>query len=157
MQQIPSWIMKIIKDEKLTCNRCKGRFKVDNLMSIGIQESSREPHNDTLCIGMFCPGCKDLTIFELKEMALIEFAFEIMEQETDDKIKKRSKKSSPAILKKPSLTPTPVDQKSRITLRDVQETAKFLETHNHEDCLSAMGFSKKEIEKYSYHKPKTRK
>lgn len=157
MQQIPSWIMKVVKDEKLTCNSCKGRFRIDNLMSISIQESSREPHNDTLCIGMYCPTCKDLTIFELKEMSLIEFAFEIMEQETDDKIKKRNKKSSPAILKKPSSTPAAVGKKSRISLKEVQETVKFLENHNHEDCLSAMGFSKKEIKKYSYRKPKTRK
>ena len=155
MQQIPSWIIEVVEKENLTCNRCKGKFKAENLMSIGIQESSRQPHTDTLCIGMYCPKCKDLTIFELREMSLIEFAFDIMDKDTDgDNNKKNSKKSRPAILSKPS---GPFKRtRSKITTKDVQESVKFLQSHNHEEFLAALGMSPAEISKYSYSKSKSK-
>ena len=155
MQHIPSWIIKVVKDEKLTCSRCKKLFKVDDLMSIGIQESSRSPYNDTLCIGMFCPTCKDLTIFELKEMSLIEFAFEVVEQETDNKIGKRSQRTSSSMLRQSSSVSKKkkgLKQKSKITSKEIRDCVKFLRDHNHEDFLISLGMSMEEIKKYSYRK-----
>ena len=78
MKDIPQWVIKIVETDSLYCNKCKKIMKKDNLISIGIQESSIEPYCDKLCIGLHCNECKDMTIFEIKEMSLIEFAFEIL-------------------------------------------------------------------------------
>lgn len=155
MQEIPKWIIKVIEIEKLKCRGCDRKFKGDNLMSISIQESSRPPHNDYLCIGLFCSSCKDLMLFELKEMSLIDFAFEILDQETSDKIKKKSKDDIPAIAKiEHKRTRKRKSKKGNITRKEVIEARNFLKPKNlsHEDFLIALGMLPEEIKKYNYKK-----
>ncbi len=159
MQEIPNWIIKVIETENLVCRHCDKGFEVGNLMSIGIQESSKSPHQDTLCIGMFCSKCEQLIIFELKEMTLINFAFEILDQETANKIKK-DEKETPAILDGPEKNKgknkrkRSRPRKSRITQKDVEEAKNFLKPKDllHEDFLIALGMLPEEIIKYNYKK-----
>ena len=156
MQEIPNWIIKVIEMEKLQCKKCKKKFEVENLMSIAIQESGRPPHKDYLCIGLFCQQCKELIIFELKEMNLIELAFEILDQKTSNKISDKSKDDSSSILdnsekkKKKRVK----NQKSRITIQEVEEVRNFLKPENllHEEFLMALGMMPEEIKKYNYKK-----
>ena len=90
MQEVPEWIIQVIETQDMTCrNNCNTKFGINNLMSIGIQESGADPRKDVLCIGMFCVKCKEIIIFELKEMSLINFAFDILDQETSDKMYKK--------------------------------------------------------------------
>lgn len=153
MQEIPDWIIKVIEMENLTCRNCKDRFEVKNLMSIGIQESSAPPHKDVLCIGMFCAKCKELIIFELQNMTLVEFGFEILDQETSNKIKKKETKEKPAIMQgaKKSGSIGRSRKRSKITAKEVEEAKKFLKPKDlkHEEFLIALGMLPEEIEKYN--------
>lgn len=155
MQEIPKWIIKVIEMEKLKCKTCNGQFDSDNLLSISIQESSRPPHKDYLCIGLYCPKCEELMLFELKEMSLIDFAFEILDQETSDKIKKKSKKDIPAMAKvEKKRTRKRKRKKGNITRSEVLEARKFLKPKGllHEEFLIALGMLPEEIKKYNYKK-----
>ena len=160
MQEIPNWIIKVIEMEKLQCKTCDIRFNGDNLMAISIQESSRSPHKDYLCIGLYCGKCKELMLFELKEMSLVEFAFEILDQETSDKIKKNSKndtsafKNSSKTDSKKKIVRKKRNKKSSITQKEVLEVRKFLKPKDllHEEFLIALGMLPEEIRKYDYRK-----
>ena len=158
MEDIPAWIIKVVEMEKLECRACKREFSIDDLMSIGIQESSKPPHKDTLCIGLFCSKCKELIIFELKEMNLINFAFDILEQERGDNIKRNRPKRKSSLFSKDKdvenyRKKNPI--KSKITLKEVRESKKFLKNcKTHEEFMLALGMSLEEIKKYSYKKQK---
>jgi hypothetical protein len=153
MQEVPKWVYKLIDVEDLKCRQCKKEFKSDNLMSISIQESSQPPHKDFLCIGLFCPNCKELMIFELKEMSLVDFAFDIVDQETSNNIKK-TKNDKPAFSKKSSKS-CKKRNKSKITIKEVNEMKKFLKQDlTHDQFLIAMGMSPSDIESYNYKKDK---
>lgn len=157
MQEIPNWIIKVIEMEKLKCKDCNKKFSSDNLMTISIQESSRPPHKDYLCIGLYCSKCDELMVFELKEMSLIDFAFEILDQETSDKIKKKSKNDAPAYAKsdnKKAVKRKRKRKKSSITRKEVLEARSFLEPEDlpYEEFLIALGMLPAEIEKYNYKK-----
>ena len=155
MQEIPNWIIKVIEKEKLKCKDCDKRFSGDNLMAISIQESSRPPHRDYLCIGLYCGECKELMLFEIKEMTLLDFAFEILDQETSDKIKKKSKDDIPAIARsEKKKVKRRKRKKGSITRKEVIEARKFLEPEDlpYEEFLIALGMLPEEIEKYNYKK-----
>ena len=159
MEEIPAWIIKVVEIEELGCRTCGKRFTVDNLMSIGIQESSKPPHKDTLCIGLFCSKCKELIIFELKEMSLLHFAFDILEQETDNPIRKKNsgKRHFPVSNKKERPKRKKV-RRSKITLKELKESVKFLkEVETHEEFMLAMGMSLEELRKYDYKRTKPEK
>ena len=158
MEEIPIWIIEVIEREGLLCRICNKKFNTNNLMSIGIQESSRPPHKDWLFIGLFCNKCKELIIFEVKEMSLLNFAFEILDQETSNKIKKKDQKEDieeyvSSELKVPKKK---IIKKSKITLAEIEDIKKFLKPKDlkHEDFLIAMGMSTEEIHKYNYNKKK---
>ena len=159
MQEIPKWIIKVIEMEKLECRNCNKKFDADNLMSISIQESSKPPHKDYLCIGLYCRNCKELIIFELKEMSLIDFAFETLDQETSNKIQKKSKDDEPAVStsskeKKAIRRGKKSAKRSKITLQEVNDVRKFLKPKDltHEEFLIALGMLPEEIKKYNYKK-----
>ncbi len=152
MQEVPDWIFRVIEVEDLMCRNCKKRFTADNLMSIGIQESSNSPHLDTLCIGMFCTKCKELIIFELKEMSLTGFAFEIL-----DHGKKRNGKENQFAKAEPrerKKKKSPKIRKSKITKKEIDEIRSFLKPLDlpHEEFLIALGMLPEEIAKYNYKK-----
>ena len=152
MKEVPNWIYKVIEMEDLGCRVCKKEFTEDNLMSISIQESSQPPHKDFLCIGLFCPDCKELMIFELKEMSLVDFAFDIVDQETSNKIKKSSD-GSPAFSKKTNkkTEKSKKVKKSKITLKEINDIKSFLKKDlTHDQFLIAMGMSPQEIKKYNF-------
>lgn len=157
MQEIPNWIIKVIEMEKLECKTCSKQFDDDNLMAISIQESSRPPHKDYLCIGLYCVKCEELMLFELKEMSLIDFAFEILDQQTTDKIKKKSKNDVPAVARsetKKTKKRKRKRKKGNITRSEVLEVRKFLKPKDllHEEFLIALGMLPEEIKKYNYKK-----
>ena len=154
MQEIPSWILKLIELEGLKCRECKSTFTSDHLMSISIQESSQPPHKDFLCIGLYCPDCKELMIFEIKEMSLVTFAFDIIDQETENKIEKKSNKKASASSSIGEKRKKRKKRKSKITKKEIDDIRKFLEPEDldHEQMLLAMGMSPNEIDKYNYKK-----
>lgn len=159
MKNIPQWILEVVETDNLYCNKCRKTMRVKNLTSIGIQESSIAPHNDKLCIGLSCDDCKDMTIFELREMDLIEFAFELLEKETDAPKKKisKSKEKEKDILKdlsedKPRKRRS-VTKHSKITKKEISDVARFLKSvKTHEEFLVAMGLSPGQISEYNYKK-----
>ncbi len=160
MKEIPSWIIKVIETENLVCRNCNNEFTVKNLISIGIQDSTKPPHRDTLCIGMFCSKCEDLIIFELKEMTLIDFAFETLDQKTSNKIEKQEDEAKKEIidildsLEQNKGRKRKRVKKSRITKKEIDEVRAFLKPKDllHEEFLIAMGMLPEDIVKYNYKK-----
>ena len=157
MKDIPGWIVRMVEADNLYCNKCRKTLKAKHVISMGIHESSVEPYNDKLCIGVSCPDCAYVTTFELKEMSLTEFAFEILDKGMNpEKQEKKSKKKD--ILKDLSSKPTRkriAKKKSRITKKEVNEIRRFLNgAKTHEDVLVAMGMSPEQISKYNYKKGK---
>ena len=149
MRDIPEWIIKMVEADDLYCNKCRKTLKVEHIISTGIHESSVEPYDDKFCVGMSCPECKDVTIFELKEMSLIEFAFEILGKGSNLEKKKKKKKD---ILKEISglqhSRKRIVNKKSKITKKEVNEVRRFLNNaKTNEDFLVAMGMSPEQISK----------
>jgi len=159
MKDIPEWIIRMVEADNLYCNKCRKTLRVGHVISMGIHESSVDPYDDKLCVGVSCPECKEVTIFELKEMSLIEFAFEILDKGTrPEKLQKKVDKRTD-ILK--DLTGANSDQKrriskkSKITKKEVNEVVRFLNgAKTHEDVLIAMGMSPDQISKYNYKKGK---
>ncbi len=159
MKDIPKWVTDIVETDSLRCNKCKDRIGVDCLISIGVQESSVEPHNDKLCIGMYCSDCKEITVFELKEMSLVEFAFEILERETKPrkggKVLKKITAKRDVLKELSGGKKRKIAPKSKITKREISEIVRFLKNaETHEEVLVAMGMSPEQIEKYNYKKSK---
>lgn len=155
MKDIPEWIGEFIKTGPLCCNRCKDTFDIENLISIGIQESSVKPHDNKLCIGMYCLVCKEITIFELKEMSLVEFACEILKQEKEfDNCKKSNRKALMGdVLREISRPRRRKRPRSKITKKEANEDIRFLKNvKTHEEFLVAMGLSPEQIEQYNYKK-----
>lgn len=159
MKDIPKWITDIVETDSLRCNKCKDRIGVDCLISIGIQESSVDPHNDKLSIGMYCSDCREITVFEIKEMSLVEFAFEILERET--KPRKSGKVLKKATIRRDVLEELSGGKKretpprSKITKKELNESIRFLKNvKTHEEFLIAMGMSPGQIDKYNYKKTK---
>lgn len=161
MEDIPGWIIKVIKREKLICRGCKTKFEATDLMSIGIQKSGTSPHKDYLCIGLYCSKCKELIIFEIKEMSLVNFAFEILDQETTEskKVKKDDTGEIFDILDKPKKQKKKKIKKSKITKKEIDDIRDFLKPKDlkHEEFLMALGMSPEEINKYNYVKKKKKR
>ena len=159
MNNVPKWIIKVIETGKLHCSECRKTLEVKSLISVGIQKGSEEPYSDRLCVGLNCSSCMKMTVFELKDMSLLEFAFEFLDKETEPELKKKSDSKSNKkdifdelsggkTTRKKSLV-----KKSKITKREVTDIAKFLKnTKTHEEFLVAMGMSPEQISKYHYKK-----
>lgn len=161
MHHVPTWILNLIEREDLLCHQCNILFKLSNLMSIGIQESNQKPHNDMLCIGMFCSKCQELTIFEIKEMNLLEFSFEIVGKKTEDKVRVEKAEEEDDVeenrddKKRHEIhsNKKPIRTRSKITSKEVQDSVKFLNSiKTHEEFLVAIGLSPEDIKKYSFNR-----
>ena len=147
MKDIPAWIYELINRDRLNCSSCKAHFETKDLMAMGIQESTTKPHNDTLTIGLFCKKCNELTIFEIKEMTLLDLAFMLLDDESEDKIQHKEEEFEKEIGRKKTKKSLPVI-KSKITVKEIQEASEFLKNiKTHDEFLSALGFSPEEIEK----------
>lgn len=172
MKDLPSWIKRILISDNLTCGRCDKVFSHKELISVGIQKSSRKPHKEVLFIGIACNICGEMTIFELQEMSLLNLAFEIIEEQTEEHTDKKKREldnemDNSNIKKRPG---QPNNQrqnnhhqqqkiiKSKITLKEIKEDVRILNNIKyHEDFLVALGMSLDDIEKYSFKKRKKRK
>ncbi|KKL80137.1 hypothetical protein LCGC14_2007800, partial [marine sediment metagenome] len=78
MKDLPHWVKKILENDNLTCGVCDKVVSLKDLFSMGIQKSSMKPYKEVLFVGIVCKACKEMTLFELREMTLIDFAFEIL-------------------------------------------------------------------------------
>ena len=156
MQHIPDWIAKIVSVGKMKCNDCSKLFRVDDMISVGVQESNQPPHPDTLCIGMFCKKCREITIFELKEMTLIDFAFEVLDRETGDQNDRPAK--SGRVKRKREKREVREVKRSKISSKEMRADIDFIrKVKSHEEFLIALGMSPSEIEKYNIKKTKHKK
>ena len=173
MKDLPSWIRKILTSDNLTCGRCDKIFNHKELISVGIQKSSRRPHKEILFIGIACDKCGEMTIFELQEMGLLNLAFEIIEEQTEEYTNKKKRELDKEInstRKRPGQQDRQNNQqnnnnqqhqqiiRSKITRKEIKEDIRILNNIKyHEDFLVALGMSLDDIEKYRFKKRKKRK
>jgi hypothetical protein len=158
MQNLPQWIKKILTENKLTCGKCGRVFDAKELLSVGIQKSSRPPHKEVLALGIFCDSCNEMTIFELQEMTLLDLSFDVLAEQSGKQVEQITKESNKEMrIEKKNKIISKRTKRSKITLREIRETTKFLnEINNHDDLLLAMGMTIKEIEKYKKQSKKKR-
>jgi hypothetical protein len=166
MKDVPKWVWRIIEAEPLACSKCEIPLESKDLISIGIMKSSISHGVYKLSIGLKCSKCQDVTIYELKEMSLIEFAFELLEgkaeeasdesqdlsdvdfeddflEEDNDSLEELSSQIS-AEDQKPfhRITPKKKNKKTKITQKEMNEAVRFLNKSRYfEDILIAMGAS----------------
>ena len=166
MKDLPSWIRKILTSDNLTCGRCDKTFSHKELISVGIQKSSRRPHKEILFIGIACDKCGEMTIFELQEMGLLNLAFEIIEEQTEEYTNKKKRELDNEInnstRKRPEQPNNQQNQqkiiRSKITRKEIKEDVRILNNIKyHEDFLVALGMSLDDIEKYRFKKRKKKK
>jgi hypothetical protein len=132
------------------CSSCQRRFLLSDLIAMGIQESSQKPHKDTLTIGMFCKKCNELTIFEIKEMNLIDFACMILEEEHYHREEEDQKENEGPMNRKDKKGSSRGNSKSKITLKEIKEASRVLKSiKTHEEFLEMLGLTREEIEKYN--------
>lgn len=139
MKDVPQWIEKFLDEGKINCGRCNKKFGASDLVSVGIQEGAENPDDDMLALGVYCEDCHEMTIIELKEMSLMDLAFEIIES---DKRQDKDEKKNIATKKK-----------SKITDEEVRQAKLFLSAMKYNtELLEAMGMSPEEINKYEFKK-----
>ena len=150
MKNIPHWIVDVLMSKKFKCFDCQKVFTPKDLKAIGIRESFNDKEKEALYIENICSKCKKTTFFELQDMSLTEFAFEVLdgvEEEMDEKMEEQSSNERPMkkIKKENKIQKI---EKSKITLKNFRDTVKKLKSLTNDDMLEAMGMPPEEIEKY---------
>jgi len=151
MKDTPKWILELINKEKLTCNKCKMKFSVEHLVSVGVQKSFDNSNKEKLIIGLYCEECDEMGMFELKDMSLIDLAFEVLDDESDNKIRETEEELDSQLGKEVSYSGKKRKSrtKSKITIKEVKAASKFLKTCNHYELLEAMGWTPEDIDFYN--------
>jgi hypothetical protein len=157
MKDIPDWIPEIIKKDKLDCGTCSKRFVPADLISLMVQQSSKDPNKEYLAMGLFCKDCNEMSVFEIKEMTLVDLAFMILDSEADNSIKKKEDALDEEIRKKGgklNARQKPSRRRStssKITVNDVREAKMVLQRiKSHEEFLALLGMSPSDIEGSRY-------
>ncbi|KKM62413.1 hypothetical protein LCGC14_1521940 [marine sediment metagenome] len=170
MLDMPNWIISSLRKEKVDCRKCGFVFNSGSIKAIGIREAYQRGKKETLFVELFCQKCKDEIFFEIREMGLIDFAIDILtnkdkegdeyEQEQfdfqqDPKIEDLMSRVEKSQRKKMDKKPGRSNSKSKITLKEIKDHAKFLDTlKTNDEFLQALGMSPEEIKKYEYNKKK---
>lgn len=185
MFDIPRWIGRALKQEEVRCHECKMSFNIKNISAIGIRDSlendgNKKNNKECLFIELVCSRCSRMTLFELKKMSLIEFTFDLLdeqEKQVEENLHDVQKndlslefnfditekmnnidysglfKGSNKGKKRPIRKRK--KKKSKITLLDIKEIKEFLKSIKyHEEFLVAIGLSPEEIDKYNIKKRK---
>ena len=167
MKNIPQWLRDLLSSSDLKCNKCDKSFKANQLKAIGIRDSCHKSSKETLFIELICSSCSEMTMYELREMSLIELSYEVMDdfelsvEDMDQIDKNKGRKDLKKELNEDINEGFYVKKKrkkSKITLKEVKDSAKFLESlKTHEEFLIAIGMSPEEIDKYSITKIEKKK
>lgn len=160
MRDLPNWIKKVLDNDDLTCGACNKIVSLKDLFSVGIQKGSKKPHKEVLAIGLICEFCKEMTIFELNDMTLLDLAFEILEEQskTHDNKNRKDLDKEMGIEDDKNVKNDKNDKKfkrtkSKITSKEIKKTVTFLnELKTHDDFLLALGMSWEEIDSYKIKK-----
>ncbi|HUS51059.1 MAG TPA: hypothetical protein VMZ91_12900 [Candidatus Paceibacterota bacterium] len=181
MLPVLKWIIEALEEEKIKCHKCQEVFVSKSVVAIGIRESYQQSNKEYLFVELICSKCKKATLFELREMSLIEFSFEILDDQEfriEEKIRQGEEKlSSFSSLTEEQFEEKSIEEakknvensfntnferrrkrrikKSRITQKEVRDSVRFLNSiKSHEEFLISLGMSFQEIEKYQYKKKK---
>jgi hypothetical protein len=180
MRDIPYWILKTLRDEKIICYKCKKNMNSDHVRACGVRDSFKGEDKEVLFLEIHCVKCNEITIYEIDDMGLMEFAFEMMEemerQAEEDSKRRTVNKEDPEEgiyieepedpilpealnLHKTGRPPNrpPKKRRSKITNKEIIDVVKFLNNDGkerlHDDFLIKMGMSPKEIDSYKLKKP----
>jgi len=91
MKNIPVRIKAFFSKNNIKCNKCKHIFSIDDLKAISIRNSFINKKKEVLSVEVFCPECKNITFFELVEMNLIDFSFEVLSEIENKEIPEKRK------------------------------------------------------------------
>jgi len=155
MEHIPPWILAALKKEKLRCHKCNNLFTYNHLKALGIRDSFKNVNEQSLFIELICSKCKEMTLFELQEMNLLDLSAEIIDGiGTEEDIKEikegLASMSDSDDIKKEKIFPKK-KKRSKITLKEINDHRRFLNgCKTHEEVMIAMGISPEEIEKYNF-------
>lgn len=157
MKDLPRWVKEILDDQNLTCGKCNNAFVFKDLFAIGIEKSSKKPHKEVLFLGIICKKCGEMTNFELQEMTLLDLAFEVLEDQSQNQSDQNKQELDTEMgIKRGTIKPKKT--RSKITLKEIKDHADFLKNvKTHEEFLVALGMSLDEIEKYNIKKKKKKK
>ena len=176
MLDIPQWVISSLKREKVDCHKCGHIFEPQSVKAIGIRESYQVKKKELLFVELLCQKCRNMTIFEIRTMGLVDLSIDVLANK-DDKDDKDDKeegydsdpydvheefkkedlmfKLESSQRKKMNKKPARPNLKSKITLKEIKEHSQFLETlKTNDEFLQALGMSPEEIKRYEYKKEK---
>jgi transcription elongation factor Elf1 len=174
MKYIPNWIIDALLSKNFKCHECQKIFIVKDLRALGIRESYMDAKKEFFFIELKCKACGKATSFEMQEMDIIQLSEEVVAEsedlgediyedmedieEMDGAVERAIEKAMDEKREKglndlviPHNDSFKKKQKfSKITLKDVRETAKALKPKDfkHESLLEMMGMSPEEIIEY---------
>ena len=166
MQDIPRWIGDYIIKKSCSCGKCKMLLNEKHLTSIGIKYSYKNPIKEALFIELTCIKCGFVTKYEIRYMLLVELSLDIIqelqEQQQEEEMNKENShkeerhRECNKELNNPNGTNdkgvifTPKKDKSKITLKEIRDSSKFLQSiKTHGEMLEAMGMNPEEIDQYN--------
>jgi len=178
MLDIPQWILKTLNEEKLLCHKCKNTMGEKNIRACGVRNSFKNKQKEVLFLEVFCKKCEELTIYEIDDMGLIEFSFEIIEEmerqaeeeQSNDQMEKKmteeeeeydlfegvSENNSRRKNKVNNSNKPNKKRKSKITNKEIKDIITFLNNGGkkryHDDFLIELGLSPEEIDSYKIKK-----
>jgi hypothetical protein len=173
MKDIPQWVLESLHNESILCHKCDKTMTSKNIRACGVRDSFKNNKKETLFLELYCLKCDEITIYEMENMSLIEFSFEIMEEIEKQSVEEHDNEN---VMQGPAKGDAFLDgvpdmedmedmeeipakirkRKSKITDKEIKEVVKFLQNNNkplyHEDFLVELGLSPAEIEYYRYTK-----
>ena len=154
-QNLPQWISQLIVD--IPCPSCTKKMVIQGVKGIGIRESYQDKNNTVLFIIYNCQHCNDRTNIEIKPCKLDEFAALILNEMTDkDKYElTQSNQSEELPYESPQLDydsqygdesqkiekPKKPVERSKITIKEIKEFKKSINSMSSEDFLRNLGVS----------------
>ncbi len=78
MLDLPMWLLRHIEKDNFKCPSCSVKFLKGGINIVGIKKAHRDDCKSVLFLEYKCHNCQEITMIELYEMSVLEFASEIL-------------------------------------------------------------------------------
>jgi DNA-directed RNA polymerase subunit RPC12/RpoP len=80
MNNIPRWIVEMLKASKTSCSDCGTDFDKSGIMAIGIRALHTDESKDGVYVEYECPSCSAGRIMEFQHMTIEQFVMEVISE-----------------------------------------------------------------------------
>lgn len=158
MRDLPEFLKNVInKVEAVKCQSCKRKFGDKDLIGVGIHKSLANPKIEVMFLEMMCSSCNKESLFEIDEMSVLDFAFNVvyeMEKNEEGSIDKFLRPDNEKETPMPNNNnerklPRQSRPRTKIRKKDLADTKRLLENmETMGELLLSMGMKPEDIKKY---------